>query len=113
MVRPGDVYVSANLRHFVATVDAGTDGCGVDLLTCDGGFSVDGDENYQEERLRQLVLGQFLLGLTVVRVGGAFVCKLFDVFTPVTVALVYCLYRHYDRIAIVKPHTSRPANSER
>ena len=105
--------MSDNIRHFSQTVGAATGQQGVDLLMCDGGFSVDGEENFQEEILRQLVLDQFLMGLMVVRRGGSFVCKLFDVFTPVTAALVYILYRHFDRIAIVKPYTSRPANSER
>ena len=34
-------------------------------------------------------------------------------FTPVTAALVYILYRNFREISICKPYTSRPANSER
>ena len=109
----GDIYVSDNIRHFSELVDGATAHQGVDMLMCDGGFSVDGEENFQEEILRQLVLDQFLMGLMIIRRGGTFVCKLFDVFTPVTAALVYILYRHFDRISIIKPYTSRPANSER
>jgi cap1 methyltransferase len=45
--------------------------------------------------------------------GGKFVCKIFDVFTPFTAGLIYILYRHFERICIIKPYTSRPANSER
>ena len=109
----GDIYVSDNIRHFARKVHQETDGQGVDLLTCDGGFSVKGEENFQEDLLRQLVRGQFLTGLEIIRPGGTFVCKIFDVFTPVTVALVYILYRCFGRVALVKPYTSRPANSER
>ena len=105
--------MSDNIRHFAGMINDETGDVGVDLLTCDGGFAVDGDENFQEELLRQLVLDQFLMGLMVIRQGGAFVCKIFDAFTPVTVALLYILYREFDRISIVKPYTSRPANSER
>lgn len=46
-------------------------------------------------------------------VGGHFVCKLFDLFTPFSVGLIYLMYRAFDKIAIHKPVTSRPANSER
>lgn len=42
-----------------------------------------------------------------------FVCKLFDVLTPFTVGLIYLMYLSFDLIAIHKPNTSRPANSER
>ena len=45
--------------------------------------------------------------------GGHFVCKLFDLFTPFSVGLVYLMYRIFDHVSIFKPVTSRPANSER
>ena len=40
-------------------------------------------------------------------------CKLFDLFTPYSVGLVYLMYRIFDKVSIFKPVTSRPANSER
>ena len=40
-------------------------------------------------------------------------CKLFDLFTPFSVGLVYLMYRIFDHVSIFKPVTSRPANSER
>ncbi|KAJ4444703.1 hypothetical protein ANN_06500 [Periplaneta americana] len=45
--------------------------------------------------------------------GGHFVCKLFDLFTPFSVGLVYLMYKSFRKISIHKPNTSRPANSER
>jgi len=46
-------------------------------------------------------------------IGGHFVCKLFDIFTWFSVGLVYLMYRAFEHVAIFKPVTSRPANSER
>ena len=40
-------------------------------------------------------------------------CKLFDLFTPFSMGLIYIMYRAFEKICIHKPHTSRPANSER
>jgi len=40
-------------------------------------------------------------------------CKLFDVFTRFSVGLIYLMYRAFERVALFKPVTSRPANSER
>jgi cap1 methyltransferase len=54
-----------------------------------------------------------MCALSVLRVGGNFVCKLFDLFTPFSVGLVYLMYLCFDSISIHKPVTSRPANSER
>ena len=45
--------------------------------------------------------------------GGHFVCKLFDLFTPFSIGLVYLMYRIFNKVSIIKPVTSRPANSER
>ncbi|MPC39189.1 Cap-specific mRNA (nucleoside-2'-O-)-methyltransferase 1 [Portunus trituberculatus] len=45
--------------------------------------------------------------------NGHFVCKLFDVFTPFSVGLIYLMYRSFKYVSIHKPNTSRPANSER
>lgn len=45
--------------------------------------------------------------------GGHFVCKLFDLFTPFSVGLVYLMRLVFNQVCICKPVTSRPANSER
>lgn len=109
----GNVYKEENLKEFQKKVLDGTKGKGVQLYTADGGFCVDGNENYQEVEVKRLVLNQFLCMLCVLAKGGHFVCKIFDVFTPFTVGLLYILYRHFEYFSIIKPVTSRPANSER
>ncbi|MGH0185715.1 UNVERIFIED_CONTAM: hypothetical protein FKN15_022960 [Acipenser sinensis] len=78
-----------------------------------GGFSVEGQENIQEILSKQLLLCQFLTGLSVIRTGGHFLCKTFDLFTPFSVGLIYLLHCCFERISLFKPVTSRPANSER
>ena len=79
----------------------------------DGGFSVKGDENFQEELLRRLVLSQFTTCLQCLAPGGSFVCKVFDMFTPFSRELFAVTSLLFERVCITKPYTSRPANSER
>lgn len=93
---------------------------GVHLVMCDGGFSVEGEENIQEILSKRLYLCQFIVGLSLCRVGGDgckaggnFLCKLFDIFTPFSMGLVYLMYAAFRRVSLHKPVTSRPANSER
>lgn len=91
---------------------------------------MEGQENIQEILSKQLYLCQFLTALSIVRPGskeniffnffahlvfldGHFVCKLFDLFTPFSIGLIYLMYRTFNHISIHKPVTSRPANSER
>jgi len=109
----GDVYRQDNLAAFREYVKENTDGLGVHFVMADGGFSVEGKENIQEILSKQLYLCQFLCAMNTLRVGGHFMCKLFDLFTPFSVGLVYLLYRSFEKICIFKPVTSRPANSER
>ncbi|XP_063161020.1 cap-specific mRNA (nucleoside-2'-O-)-methyltransferase 1 isoform X2 [Candoia aspera] len=109
----GDITRPENISAFQHFVLDSTDQKGVHFLMADGGFSVEGQENIQEILSKQLMLCQFLTGLSVIRTGGHFVCKTFDLFTPFSVGLMYLLYCCFERVSIFKPVTSRPANSER
>ncbi|XP_074845890.1 cap-specific mRNA (nucleoside-2'-O-)-methyltransferase 1 isoform X1 [Carettochelys insculpta] len=109
----GDITRPENITAFRNFVLDNTDRKGVHFLMADGGFSVEGQENLQEILSKQLLLCQFLTGLSVVRTGGHFVCKTFDLFTPFSVGLIYLLYCCFERVSLFKPVTSRPANSER
>ena len=109
----GDIFKEINLTEFQKYVMANSDNKGVHFVMADGGFSVEGQENIQEILSKQLYLCQFTCALSILRVGGHFLCKVFDLFTPFSVGLVYLLYLAFDQICIFKPVTSRPANSER
>lgn len=109
----GDIFRPDNQQAFIKFVHDNTDGLGVHFVMADGGFSVEGQENIQEILSKQLYLCQFLVAISILRTGGHFVCKLFDLFTQYSVGLVYLMYRIFDKVSIFKPVTSRPANSER
>ncbi|XP_030642918.1 cap-specific mRNA (nucleoside-2'-O-)-methyltransferase 1 [Chanos chanos] len=109
----GDITRPENISAFRNFVLENTDRRGLHFLMADGGFSVEGQENIQEILSKQLLLCQFLTALSVLRTGGHFVCKTFDLFTPFSVGLIYLLYLCFERISLFKPVTSRPANSER
>ncbi|XP_067837832.1 cap-specific mRNA (nucleoside-2'-O-)-methyltransferase 1-like, partial [Heptranchias perlo] len=109
----GDITRPENITEFRRFVLENTERKGVYFLMADGGFSVAGQENLQEILSKQLLLCQLLVGLSVIRTGGHFVCKTFDLFTPFSVGLIYLLYICFERVSLFKPVTSRPANSER
>ncbi|GMT32079.1 hypothetical protein PFISCL1PPCAC_23376, partial [Pristionchus fissidentatus] len=109
----GDVTSPENIDSLEEHIARGTGGRGVHLMMADGGFCVDGKENIQEILSKRIYLCQLLISLCIVREGGNFFCKLFDVFTPFSAGLVFLMYACYEKISIHKPHTSRPANSER
>ncbi|CAO1399811.1 unnamed protein product [Diamesa serratosioi] len=108
----GNVYDPENIESLTKLVVDETES-GVHFMMADGGFSVEGQENIQEILSKQLYLSQCLVALSIVRTKGHFVVKLFDLFTPFSVSLVYLMYKCFQQICICKPNTSRPANSER
>nr|XP_039259182.1 cap-specific mRNA (nucleoside-2'-O-)-methyltransferase 1-like [Styela clava] len=109
----GDIMNTDNLEEFKSFVLENTDNKGVHFVMADGGFSVEGQENIQEILTKQLLLCQFACALSIVGMGGSFICKTFDLFTQFSVGLVYLLRRAFEDVTIFKPITSRPANSER
>ncbi|KAH8295590.1 hypothetical protein KR018_006708, partial [Drosophila ironensis] len=108
----GNIFDEANQDSLNAYIRRHTPR-GVHFAMADGGFSVEGQENIQEILSKQLYLCQCLTALKILREMGSFVCKLFDLFTPFSVGLVYLMYKCFRKVAIIKPNSSRPANSER
>jgi hypothetical protein len=109
----GDVYKNENIRNFAQQVERQTEGLGVQLMVADGGDSVDGEFLRQEWLMRRLALCQAAVALQILRKGGDFFCKIFDTFTPFLHDLLFLLSEVFDKMAVMKPLTSRPANSER
>lgn len=108
----GNVFDPANIESLRKYVLSQTHDTGVHFMMADGGFAVD-EKNIQEIESKQLYLCQCLTAISLLRENGSFVVKLFDIFTHFSVGLVYLMYKCFKKICILKPNTSRPANSER
>jgi len=83
------------------------------IVTADGGFDYTANFNYQEQDSYRLIYSEILTALAVQEVGGHFVCKIFDIFSVLTLKMIYIVYCLYDNVYIYKPKTSRLANSEK
>jgi 23S rRNA U2552 (ribose-2'-O)-methylase RlmE/FtsJ len=108
----GDITVHAN-RNVLTEQVLKHHQHGVDLVLGDGAFSVEGDELHQEHHTKELLLCQILVMFKTLKKGGTFVVKLFDTVTPFTVSLIYLLYLHFEKLSMIKPLSSRPANAEK
>ena len=104
----GNLYSLANQAAFTAMSPATAD-----LYTADGGFDFSADYNGQENTVQRLLVAEALAGLTTLRPGGTMVIKIFDTKNRATLEILWVLSACFERTALVKPHTSRPANSER
>jgi cap1 methyltransferase len=105
----GDILNPDNMRHFISAM-ASCAQDGVDLVVADGGVESVVD---QESAIASLGLSQTIIALSVLCPHGNFVMKLFDVVSTFTVDILMILTRCFDKVTLVKPVASRPANSER
>lgn len=85
----------------------------VDLITADGGFDEGDDFNNKEQLHYNLITYEIYYCLRFQKEGGVCMIKFFDMFTDVTMQLVYILAKYYTQVYIYKPLTSRPTNSEK
>jgi 23S rRNA U2552 (ribose-2'-O)-methylase RlmE/FtsJ len=104
----GSLYNYKNIQH-LRTVLPGK----VDIVTADGGFNFCEQYNYQEQLSYKLIFSEIIGALYVLKKGGHFVLKIFDIFTDNTIDLLYFLSRFFTDVYIIKPFSSRPANSEK
>lgn len=104
----GNLYHKSNLEYVYDKYKHS-----IDFVTGDGGFDYSMDFNKQEENSLNLIFSQILFAMCIQKKGGSFVLKLFDTFSSLSVELIYLLNYLYEEIYIIKPLTSRPANSEK
>jgi 23S rRNA U2552 (ribose-2'-O)-methylase RlmE/FtsJ len=83
------------------------------LITADGGFDEGTEFNNKEQLHYFLILNEIYSALSLQKLNGSFILKVFDVFTNTSLHLLYLLNLLYEEIYVYKPKTSRPSNSER
>jgi|LakMenEpi03Aug12_release.lakeMendotaPanAssembly.Ray.scaffolds.fasta_scaffold174152_2 23S rRNA U2552 (ribose-2'-O)-methylase RlmE/FtsJ len=85
----------------------------MDLVTGDGGIDFSEDFNNQEHTATKLIIAQIIYAISIQSNNGNFVLKVFDTFSNVMVDILYLLACLYKNVYIMKPQTSRYANSEK
>tara|TARA_B100001057_G_C22741660_1_gene908004 strand:- start:69 stop:1265 length:1197 start_codon:yes stop_codon:yes gene_type:complete len=104
----GDLYNYKNLQYVINNhADS------MHIVTGDGGFDFSADFNKQEKTAFRLIFTQVIYALVMQKIGGHFVLKIFDIFEDCTIDILYLLNTFYEKVIIMKPYTSRYANSEK
>ena len=105
----GDLYKPDNIKHFADIFSKKK----ADLVTGDGGFDFSDDYSNQEISAFRLIFCEAVTGLSILKNDGNMVLKLFDLFHYSSLELIYILCCYFKDVYIVKPFTSRSANSEK
>jgi len=110
----GNLYSLANQDAFATAATEYLAPAGkADVYTADGGFDFSADFNGQENTVQRLLIAEALAGLMTLSDGGTMILKLFDMKSRATLEFIWILSSCFVQTALVKPRTSRPANSER
>lgn len=88
-------------------------GSSMDFITGDGGFDFSIDFNKQEISISKLLFAQVVYAIILQKKNGSFVLKIFDCFMQHTIDILYLLSSFYNKVYIMKPNSSRFANSEK
>ncbi len=104
----GNIMNPENIMHVRTTF-----GGSMSLVTGDGGFDFSVDYNKQEILSAKLIFAQICMAIAVLREDGHFVVKMFDLFSRVSVEMLYLLSILFAEVHVVKPFTSRYGNSEK
>ena len=83
------------------------------LVTADGGIDYSSDYNKQEQLSYKIIFSEIVTSFMILKKGGVFVCKIFDIFSVVTLKLLKLIDIYFEKFEINKPNTSRVLNSEK
>jgi hypothetical protein len=104
----GDLTKPENLRYCYDKYNGK-----MDLITGDGGFDFSFQYPQQEQISTKLILCQIGFAIAMQKTGGTFILKVYDTFTRFSLDLLFLLANLYEQVTIIKPNTSRFANSEK
>jgi 23S rRNA U2552 (ribose-2'-O)-methylase RlmE/FtsJ len=104
----GNLYNVENYKHMASMYKNS-----MNIITADGGFDFSSDFNKQENNAFRLLFTQVAYAIVMQKYNGVFILKIFDIFLKSTTQLIYLLNCFYKKVYIVKPNTSRHANSEK
>ena len=104
----GDITRSSNLKYCYNKYKNHHD-----IITGDGGFDFSYHYPLQEQICNTLILSQVSFAICMQKKGGTFILKMYDIFTRFSIDILFLLSNVYENIHIIKPNTSRFANSEK
>lgn len=84
-----------------------------EIIFADGGMDVSEDYYSQEVQNHKLFYSEIIIALSNQAVGGVFIMKCYDLYTMLSIQYLTILKNYYDKVYIIKPDLSRPANSEK
>jgi|TARA_B110000259_G_scaffold7006_1_gene7715 23S rRNA U2552 (ribose-2'-O)-methylase RlmE/FtsJ len=110
----GDLYKIESINEFINNVSLSsniTNCC--DFVTADGGFDFSENYNTQENDFIIFLISEIYIIINILKEGGSAVIKIYDIYSRNSMKILYILTLFFEKVFIIKPLSSRPANSEK
>jgi cap1 methyltransferase len=108
-IQYGNLYYINDVKNYIKNFEINK----AHVVTADGGFDYSANFNGQEINSCQIIYSECIISLNILKKGGCFICKVFDLFSVSMIQILYIMYCSFEKMYIYKPETSRPANSEK
>ena len=110
----GDLYKLENIEKFINIVKNNSDtyNC-CDFITADGGFDFSSDYNEQENNFIIFLICEIYIIINLLKNNSNAIVKIYDIYSRNSIKILYILTLFFDEVFIIKPLSSRPANSEK
>ena len=82
-----NLYNHLNVKNYITLFQNNK----AEFITADGGFDYSIDFNKQEEMSYKIIFSEIFITLSIQKIGGNFVLKIFDMFTIFTLKCIYLL----------------------
>ena len=105
----GNLYKKESIKKYLLNFN----NYKANLVTADGGFDFSKNFNEQELDSHHIIFNEIMVSILILKKGGNFICKIFDIFNLFTVQIIYLLNSLFKEVYLYKPNTSRTANSEK
>ena len=109
----GDLYNIDNINYFINIVKNKTNIDCCDFITADGGFDFSNSYNSQENDFIVFLICEIYIIINLLKENGNAIVKIYDIYSRNSMKILYILTLFFDEVFIIKPYSSRPANSEK
>jgi len=110
----GDLYKIESINKFIKNVSLTSDNTNCcDFVTADGGFDFSENYNTQENDFIIFLICEIYIIFNILKENCNTVIKLYDIYSKNSMKILYILTLFFDEVFIIKPFSSRPANSEK
>lgn len=80
------------------------------IITADGGMDTETDKELHHMKL---FMGEIITALSIQEKGGAFIFKIYSIYSNFTLTIILLLLNYYEEVYIYKPYCSKDSNRER